>query len=459
MVSIPKLGDLRHLRKLCERAAAGAHPTSLIADLYRAEQAWLNALASELRADPSEVVATLARMDIVTFDPQELRDRAVMTLRPIYKHRAAGVVAAIHDLLARHPDGAIPYTPALIRERVPGARDESSWQPPASEGANGTWSLADLLTASQRLWWTRLQRLVDEIQADPLVVPHLPTERPGPGDPDFLWSWDQPPRDPIAHGRQALLVIRYFSADQIPSRVGDFHPRGHQLAQVRQGDAWPEKEWPSRRRELIEGYVEPFIAWASAVRRLPPPLVNLHADYQREPPAIIAKLADIAYETVWYTNPIKTRFELGIEDAVWARLIDDYWLVEDGSLFGLSGPAWATSRYSADVDAILAEAIRLAIEWCKNDVQMFSIRWSDFTAPQRERPWFCLRVLGAFGVARLGVRPNTADRADVPPDSEIKLEVVDDRMMGLARCKTTRDVWSWRCAVAKSARPRASWVG
>jgi len=118
---------------------------------------------------------------------------------------------------------------------------------------------ADLRTCSQRSWWKRLRRLVAALESDPAVRPLLPEEPQQPGDPGFLWSYDDAPIGASDHARLAYRAIKFFIQDDVSSRVGAFSPHSHPLYQVREGDRWQPAAWEDRRNSMLECWVDPLV--------------------------------------------------------------------------------------------------------------------------------------------------------------------------------------------------------
>lgn len=262
LIKVSGVGEIRHLRDLSERCV-DAEPAYLVGDLPAGQRAWLDYLAESLRIEDVEVVELLGRFAVGVREGHSLRREAIKSLRLVTTD-AESAFNAIHSFVARRPDGAVPFQPALVRARILGGHAVPSGHP--SHGhheAKPAWVKLgeDLRYASQRSWWTRLLRFISALKSDPTVAPQLPTERHQPGDPGFLWSYDDAPLDSAEHARLAYRAIEFFAQDEVPRRVGDFSPHSHALSQVQDGDHWRPAAWDDRRRDLFEGWVEPLVDW------------------------------------------------------------------------------------------------------------------------------------------------------------------------------------------------------
>lgn len=187
-----------------------------------------------------------------------------------------GVVKAVCDYADGHKDenkrarqqlaarNAARFVLAAVAmggfRRQEDSRDTRDVVTPPAERPRWMALAEELKEASQRSWWTRLQRLIDALEDDAGVRVHLPSASTQPGDPEFLWAYKNAPRDVQEHGRRAYVTLKFFSRDDLPRKIGDFHIDSHALARSRQAEV-ADGEWPDQRRSLYECYVEPMVAW------------------------------------------------------------------------------------------------------------------------------------------------------------------------------------------------------
>lgn len=72
-------------------------------------------------------------------------------------------------------------------------------------------------------------------------------------------------------------------------------------------------------------------------------------------------------------------------------------------------------------------------------------------------PWFTLRVLASFGLARIDLRPHNSPADEIPPETRMAWGAAPADLVELAACGTVDDVWCW-CS-RRLRRPMPIWLG